>query len=256
MHRTASKVARGVAAALLAVALGATGAPRPAQAVTPATIITVIETAKKIYDVWQFFQDGGKTIEEATAEIISAITTSQTAIIAHADALAAAPATACTKSAMIELASSESFTVDTTQRWAQDVTSCVTLIDSLHRTVADKAVADQLGFALSVVGPIALLARARAGYQPGQLVNFLIDTNTVLLDRLAPSCGVGTYTQLGLRSVRVTTCIQYTGAQSRTKCLQGAAHCTDPIFLRTAKLESSALTSWVALDAALIALTT
>jgi hypothetical protein len=181
---------------------------------------------------------------------------SRNAIIAHADALAAAEAVACTTQAVIELADMPQLVPAALQGWAQDVTGCVTRIDALHRAVVDKAVADRLGFALNIVGPIALVARERAGLSTPELVRVLVASNEALQSKLNPNCGVATFSQLAQRSVRITTCIQYTGTISRTLCLSGAPHCTDPVFLHTAKLESAALVSWSAADAALVALAT
>ena len=257
MTLAGKRVCRFIVAPVVAIALVVPTGARPAHAIDLTTIITVVSAVGKLFDAIKGFRSGGKSIDQATAEIISAVNASKTAILAHADALAAAPARACTTAAVVELADIEAFTTDTMQQWAQTVTSCATLIDSLHRTVVDKAVADQLGFALNVVGPIALLARDRAALGIDALRLVLTDSNVVLQTKLEPACSVVTFSQLGTRSVLITRCIPYPGSvEGRTHCLSGSPHCGNTILKQTARRDALSMTSWAAADIALAALAT
>lgn len=257
MNLVGKRACRFIIAPVVAIALVVPVGARPAQAIDFGTIVTVISAVGKLFDTIKGFKSGDKSIQQATAEIVAAVNSSKTAILAHADALAAAPVRACTTAAVIELADIEAFSTDTMQRWAQSVTLCAAEIDSLHRTVVDKAVADQLGFALNVVGPIALLARDRAGLSINALRLSLSDSNAVLQAKLEPACNVITFNQLGTRSVLITRCIPYPGSvEGRTHCLSGSSHCGNAILRQTARRDALAMTSWAAADIALAALAT
>jgi hypothetical protein len=175
----------------------------PAHAVDP---VTIVQAAIRIYDMWKAHQDGGKTIDEATTEIINAVNAAKTDIIAHADALAVVPAKACTTHAVIELADIAAFSRQTLENWAQDVTGCVTLIDSLLGAVNTNIVTSELGYSLNIVGPIALLARTRAGFSTTLLSSVLLRATGVLDTKLGPTCAHTVYPdplQAGVRWDRV-----------------------------------------------------
>jgi hypothetical protein len=181
------RIVRAAAAAGLAVVIAITGPARPALAVDPATAVQVITAVTKAYEAWK----NSKTSDEiaaATAKILTAISDAKTAIIAHADELAAAEARACTTQAAIEAADVHLFPQDVLTLWAQDVTRCVTLIDSLLVTVVDKPTLNKLGFALNAVGPLALAARARAGLSTSGVAALLITSNTTVQTRTVPDC--------------------------------------------------------------------
>jgi hypothetical protein len=181
-------VRRGLAAGALAVAVLLPGSAQPAQAVDPATITTVINVARQAYGLWKEFQGGDKALEQATQQIIAAIEGAKTAILSRVDLLAAADARACSRHAVIELADINAFDAATMRTWAQNVTGCVTLIDSLASTVTDQSAIDQLGFAVNALGPIALVARARAGFSTQALTSVLIGTNNTVAAKIDPPC--------------------------------------------------------------------
>lgn len=188
-----TRLRRVVVAMVLAVALAMTGSVRPAPARAgdvrvQVDIGTVIAVAKGLVDLWKSFQGGGLSIEAATKQILAAIDGARTDIIAHMDRLAAAEARACATRHVIELADIERFSPDTLQAWAQNATACVTQIDALLGVVTDKAAADVLGMALDVVGPIALIARSRAGFSTTGLISILISGNNKAITVLMPEC--------------------------------------------------------------------
>lgn len=153
--------------------------------VDPGTLVMIIKGA---YDVYKAFTQGGQSGQAATAQIIAAINSARTDIINHIDAIAAAQARACAQAAVINFADFEALTPDNKQNFALNATSCVTLIDSLLAAVSDKAAADQLGFALDSVGPIALIVRSRTGLTNPGLVTVLVHANQRVQSVLAPSC--------------------------------------------------------------------
>jgi len=183
----------GVIVMTLTVAVGLAGTvrPVPAQAdeVRPQVdITTVIAVAKGLIDLWKGFQGGGMSIETATRQILAAIESARTDIISHMDRLAAAEARACATRHVIELADIERFTPDTMQAWAQNATGCVTQIDALLGVVTDKPALDVLGMAMNIVGPIALIARSRAGFSTGALLSVVISGNNKAITKLMPQC--------------------------------------------------------------------
>lgn len=158
----------------------------PASAVNPATVIQVV---KKLYDLYkQYAGNQGLSLADATRQILAAIEAAKTDIVAEIDRVAAAEARACAHSAVIDVADIEAFSTDTLQAFARDTTACASLIDSLLGSVSDLGAVDELGFALNTVGPIALIARSRAGFSTTLLSSTLRHANGTVVTRLEPSC--------------------------------------------------------------------
>lgn len=176
-------VSAAIAAATAAVVVAAN--PMPAHAVDPATIVGA---AMKAYDVYQKLAGGALTLEDATSKIIDAVNAAKTDIMRHTDRLATAEVRACTTSAVINVADIGALSPDGRQLFALNATDCVTLAQSLLSTVSGSASVDELGFAVNVVGPIALLARTSAGLMTGGLRSSLISADNTVLTRLKPSC--------------------------------------------------------------------
>jgi hypothetical protein len=185
---------RGVIAAVLAVVVTVSGtlSVAPAQADPMSAQATntniVIDVANLVASLFNAFKGGSMSVEEATRQIKAAIDQAKTDIISHMDRLAAVEARSCASRHVIEFADIDRMTVDTLQAWAQNATGCVTTIDALIGAVTDKAAIDTLGLANDVVGPIALMARARAGFSIDGLRAVLAGTNNKILSGLEPSC--------------------------------------------------------------------
>lgn len=230
---------RGAIVLTLVAAVALTGAvrPVPAQAdeVRPQVDIgTVIAVAKGLIDVWRSFQGGGMSIEEATRQILAAIQSARTDIIAHMDRLAAAEARSCATRHVIELADIERFNPDTLQAWAQNATACVTLIEALTGVVEDKTAADVLGMALGVVGPIALIARTRAGFSTAALLGVLRGGHDKVINKLIPDC----YFISGWHPPYITrsVCIAYNGDRAER---------LNSYYDDALRLQAARNTSWV-----------
>jgi hypothetical protein len=233
------RLTHGVIVLALAVAVALSGAVRPVSAqadpVRPQVDITqIITVAKGLVDLWKSFQSGGMSIEAATRQILAAIESARTDIIAHMDRLAAAEARACATRHVIELADIERFSPDTMQAWAQNATGCVTQIDALLGVVVDKAAADVLGIALDVVGPIALIARARAGFSTTGLLAVLISGNNKVVNVLMPQC----IRQSGWHPPYITrvVCVAYNGDRAEVPGWN---------YDDTLRLQAMRNTSWV-----------
>ncbi|TDC79389.1 hypothetical protein E1193_19175 [Micromonospora sp. KC606] len=215
------KLLRGAVAATLAVVVTLPLGAQPAQAFDVSKIVTVVKTA---YELYKTFKGGGMSIDEATTKIIASINSAKTDIISQIDRVATAQARACAQSSIIDFADIQTFTQDTLQAYARDTTACVTLIDSLLDVVTDKGAADQLGFAINAVGPIALVARSRAGFTTAALLGTAVHGNDTTLTRIAPTCsagfeGIGSGGPVnGARYRAVTTCTAYDG-QRATKSI-------------------------------------
>src|SRR5262249_17263523 len=82
------------------------------------------------------------------------------------------------------------FNPDVLQSWAQSTTSCVTTIESLWASIpaSNLQVRNELGIALSTVGPIAVTAREKAGLSTTALVSSLITEFTNIKNAFTPSC--------------------------------------------------------------------
>ncbi|WP_213450638.1 hypothetical protein [Rhizomonospora bruguierae] len=184
------RLAAGVSAAVLATAaLVPTGA-KPARAIDPGTVITIIQFASAAYSYFQGSQRGGLTLEQATSQMLSAVNASRDAINAHADALAVAEATGCVRHHVLEFADLEEFPLALKQMWAQDVTACVTLIDALWGAVGEtNALArNELGILLGAIGPIALIARAQARFSTTDLTALLVAAFKRARTHFTPYC--------------------------------------------------------------------
>lgn len=144
--------------------------------------------AKLAYEAYQKFFSGELTVEQAKTQIIDAIRSAQTQIVAHIDAIAAANVRACARSAVIDVVDIQTMTQDTLQAFARDATSCVTLAEALIAASTDQAAIDQVGFALNTVGPVALSTRAFAGLSTPATRDTLIAANNNLRVKMSPAC--------------------------------------------------------------------
>jgi hypothetical protein len=187
------------AATALIVAIGgvAVAPAKPASAVDVATIIQVYTYVKKAYGYWKdvkgFLDSGGSSgmsVEQATNLIINEIRISRTEIINTMTNIATADVRACATHHVIEFADIASFSPVVLQQWAQDATSCVTRIASLYTALpaTSYAARNDLGNALGAVGPIALIARARAGFSTEGLTNVLVQAFERVAQTFVPYC--------------------------------------------------------------------
>jgi hypothetical protein len=150
----------------------------------------VVGVIQQVYSLYQKFLagGGGLTLDQAVQQIEAAIKQSQTAIINEIDLVAAANVRSCAASAVINFADINALSPDNLQAFALTTTSCVTDADSLLGAVSDKAATDQIGFALNTVGPLALMARLKAGLTTPALKATLVAGENTLITALLPVC--------------------------------------------------------------------
>ncbi|MFB1046756.1 hypothetical protein [Streptomyces chrestomyceticus] len=183
----------------------------------PVRAIDYAAIAQAAYAAYQLFTAGGLSLEEATQRILTAIDSAKTEILAHIDQIATAEARSCARQAVIDVADIRLFSPDTLQAFARDATGCVTRADSLLGAVSDKGALDQLGFAVNAVGPIALLARARAGFDTTGLKSTLRSANNSVLTKLEPACNRSVVSEPGpVRPIveEIITCTAYNGVSA------------------------------------------
>jgi hypothetical protein len=151
---------------------------------------TVVAAVKAAYSLYQQFAGGsGPTLQQAIDQITATIQNSQTAIISQIDQVATASVRACATSAVINFADINALSPDNLQNFALQTTDCVTQAKSLIDAVsADQAATDELGFAMNTVGPLALMARTKAGLTTPALKAVLAAGENTLITALLPSC--------------------------------------------------------------------
>jgi hypothetical protein len=103
------------------------------------------------------------------------------------DAVATAEVRARVRHHVIEFIDIDLFGPALLQSWAQDATGCATLADSTLRA-GGKPAADELGLDVNVITPIAVAARARAGFSTSGIVDTLRTGNQAAVAKLARSC--------------------------------------------------------------------
>lgn len=184
-----TRVLRGLAAAVLALAILLPGTGTPAHAAGSSDTIV-----KVVFSVYRLL-DGGLSssdVEQLILEAIGAVDDAEAEVIAHIDALQAAEIKAAARSASIQFADYEVFRENIFVLWPymSDVSGSAALAYESVRTVTDPRAADQIGHAANVLYPIAMLAAedaGMAGTRAGLMEDFE-ETNEYILDELEPTC--------------------------------------------------------------------
>lgn len=211
--------------------------------------VAVVQAAYAAYQAYSASQ--ALTLEQATQQILSAIDSAKTEILSHIDQVATADARACARQAVIDFADITRFTTDTLQAFARDTTGCVTRIDSLLGAVTDKAALDQLGFAVDAVGPISLVARARAGFDTAGLKGTLVNAHNTIVAKLDPVCVTVRIREPGPAgpTEEYVTCTAYNGNYGSASRIVSPNR--PPIDVNGVKTTAATGTSWVVAKAVL-----
>jgi len=179
-------------AALIAILFASMPTRPAAAAVDPGTVITGIKTA---YDLISKYTNHQLTLEQATAQVVSAIGAAKTEILARIDGLAAAQGKACTKSAIIAFQDIQILSQTSKEQLAKDGLDCLTLMEAYLEEIEDKASVDKLGFALNALGPILMMTRANAGLpQTFAISDAIQNGNYAVIAKLLPRCQTFTLT--------------------------------------------------------------
>jgi hypothetical protein len=206
-------------AALMAIGIALPATATPARA----DVGTVVAVVKQIYSLYQQFAGSGSTtLDQAIAQITAAIQTSQTAIISQIDLVATASVQACASSAVINFADINALSPANLQAFALDTTSCVTQANSLINVVTDKAAIDELGFAMNTVGPLALMARIKAGLTTPSLKAVLTAGDNTIITALLPACQYVNANGAGEPPFFEWECYAYNGAFGGAKARASA----------------------------------
>lgn len=180
-------------ALVLSLVVGSAGFPSRASAVGVTDVISGIKTA---YDVYSKYQGNQLTLAQATSQMIYAINTAKTEILARIDGIAAADAKACSKAAITTFGDIQYLSWDSKQHLATDSLECLLVIEAYLEVVEDKAAVDKLGFALNALGPVVMMARVHAGLPRSHVVSdAVLNGNYAVIAKLFPRCV--TYTLWG-----------------------------------------------------------
>ncbi len=182
--------AAAMAAALVATAACVTPARADDGGILgdPGKVTGYADQVQKFYDLFNQFLLGHEPSE--LDQIKAAIVQSRDEIVSQIDAIAAAQVQACSATAVQQFGNIDRMSADTLQAFAASSVACVNVAAADIAAESDKAAVDKTGFALNIVGPIALFASADANERTDVLTTDLIAANQLLLQRLKPSCDV------------------------------------------------------------------
>jgi hypothetical protein len=203
---------------LLTVLLAATGATlvgsAPAQALKKEDVKEFVGYAKTAYAAYQLLFGDELTLQEAVDQIKSAIAAAQAAIVAEIDAMEADDMKSCAEAASIDFPALDTMTETKLQQFASDTTECVTDAWAKIPDLSDIAAVDEVGFALNIVGPIALAARSKAyGADDDSTLRLrerLVQANQSLA-RLLPRCFGSPGEIVSGRQEVALSCVAYNG---------------------------------------------
>jgi hypothetical protein len=139
--------------------------------------------------------------------------------IRRIDAKAAAEVSGCTEASTLNFVGlqrySEQFIL---QRRARDATRCATLAQEYLRVVASKDIADDIGFTIGMIYPIALAAHAQAGFSTGALLDSYRSANETIIAKLEPQCREWRVRDPATQAMEMHyECVAYNGARAQGK---------------------------------------
>lgn len=140
----------------------------------------------KGYDAYKLIQDKPSDLSVLQA----LITQSKTQIIAELDGITAASIASCAQTAVDTFQVIDQLSHDNQQAFAISADQCVNDAQAQIGAVTDKKAVDKMGFALNLVGPIALAAKVHVGLPTDTLRLHILQANQQLIRKLAPVCDV------------------------------------------------------------------
>jgi len=218
------RLLRGIAAVALTITVVLSGSVPPAQASSDpdgpnTSLIDMIDLALSLVGR---AGSGGVTPEALVAmtqDVINALNQAESAVITHIDAIAAAEVRGDAQHAVIEFDDINSFADETLEDWAIDVTGAATRAAAYLGAVSDPRAVDDIGYAVVTLYPIALVARARAGFGTTKLMADYRIALQKIVDKLAPSCRYHFPEPNAVPTIRAYTCTVY-GQHSMTQLEQ------------------------------------
>lgn len=184
------KPVRGLVAAALAVAVAVGGTAAPAHATDGTAPVQRVGTMA-IQLLNMFGADGELTPEEIAqlvTDVIGAVDDAESVVLAHMDALAAAPWLGAARAHIVEFNDIEVFEEDTLQDWAMAVTHDADVAAGVFNAMTDRKARNDLGFAIHTLYPIALTARVKAGFGTTSLTQHYREALQAIVEQLKPTC--------------------------------------------------------------------
>jgi hypothetical protein len=146
----------------------------------------VLTFVSKGYDAYKLILNKPSDLSVLQALIAQ----SKTQIIAEIDGITAASIAACAQTSVDTFQIIDQLSPDNQQAFALSADQCVNDAQAQIGAVTDKKAIDKMGFALNLVGPIALAARAHVGLPTDALRLHILQANHLLISKLAPICDV------------------------------------------------------------------
>ncbi|MEN3613214.1 hypothetical protein [Plantactinospora sp. ZYX-F-223] len=207
-----ARLLRGIAATALALAVVLPGTTQPAHANPDGTNTSLIDMLDLALNLLGRVGDGDVSAEDLAAmtqDVINALNQAESAVIAHLDAIAVADIRDDATAAVIEFEDINNFAEETLEDWAQDVTHDAVRASSYLDAVAGKKAIDDVGYAVVTLFPIAMVARARAGFGTTNLRTQYRAALQKIVDKLAPSCQYSYPEPNAVPLIRSYTCTVY-----------------------------------------------
>jgi hypothetical protein len=126
-------------------------------------------------------------------------TATSDAAVGRSDAYASAAVSACARSSVTELLAAKEMSERLRPIWAMDVDKCLALADAQLSAVSSKEAVEEIGFAVNMVYPVALVAYVRAGFKIPPIVAAYRSTNETIIKRLGARCS-------SAQAARLTSC--------------------------------------------------
>jgi len=140
------------------------------------------------------------------------------------DTQAAGKVTACAATASQEFLSIQGLRSILLVQAAMSFTECAVVGTGYLRVVRDQDIADNIGFALAVVYPVAVAIRAKAGLDTRGLLESYQATNDAMIAKMAPKCHKAWVPNLKEWALDTYyECAAYTGETARGKNRESVA---------------------------------
>jgi hypothetical protein len=149
------------------------------------------KVGKTVLQLLTLFSDGGlspEEIAELVTQVVGAVDEAESAVISHMDAVGSAPWLGAAKHHIVEFNDIEVFEEEVLWEWAMDVTGDAETAASVFNALSDRKTADDLGYAIHTLYPIALTARTKAGFTTTVLMDHYRQALTSIVNKLAPTC--------------------------------------------------------------------
>lgn len=170
----------------------------------------VKQAAEAGYTIYDKFLSDELTLEEALEEILAEMANSREVILDHMDNLAAIEARTCARASVGDFENLQVYGPDAVLV-AGEMYECIVRLHTAIAAVQDPAVADELGFALHALAPMALHAAAYTGLSPTQLVAEVLAAEGTIDRAVEPACSHQRSCEGTQHCECIWTCTAYNG---------------------------------------------